>query len=86
MVFASTPFKKFQKKMIVDLVEIQVFWYNFVVPINYISTTLGPVAIFLDKTYDYNRLCGDEFKFRSTYTRTRLLAALWGTGPLGLPV
>ena len=49
--------------MMAEMVYLQVFWYNYRIPENYISTTLGPAAIVLGRTYDYNHLCGEGTKF-----------------------
>ena len=47
MGIAGTPFTKLPRRMIVELVCATIYWYNFTVPEDYISTTLGPGAIVL---------------------------------------
>ena len=44
--------------MVVELVYLQFFWLNFLIPLDYISTTMGPGTIICGRTYDYNNLCG----------------------------
>ena len=62
MVFAGIPFIWLPKRMIVEMVHAQVYWFNFTIPENYISNTL-PAAIILGQTYDYNRISGPGSKF-----------------------
>ena len=49
--------------MVVELVYNMIFWYNFTVPEDYISNTLGPGAIILGRTYDFNMICGEGTKY-----------------------
>ena len=63
MTMATTSFLMMPRRMVVERVYLQVFWYNYTIPENYISTTLGPAAIVLGRTYDYNHLCGEGTKF-----------------------
>ena len=58
MEIAGIPFTKLPKRMIVELVYAMIYWYNFTVPEDYISTTLEPGAIVLGRTYDFNAVCG----------------------------
>jgi len=41
----------------------QIFWFNYTISENYISTVLGPGAIILGKTYNYNMICGEGYKY-----------------------
>ena len=63
MYIAGLPFIKLPKRMIVKMVYYMVLWHNFTIPDNYISNTLGPRAIIMGRTYDYNMLCGEGSKF-----------------------
>ena len=82
MGITGVSFIKLRKKMVVELVYTTIFWYNFTIPENY---TLGPGAIILGQTYDYNMLCGEGSKFgeymqtheKTTNTmRTRTVSAI----------
>ena len=44
MGIAGVPFTKLPKRMIVELVYGTIFWYNFTIPEDYVSNTLGPGA------------------------------------------
>ena len=56
MIFAGLPFLRLPKRMVVYLVYHQIFWFNYTISENYISTVLGPGAIILGKTYNYNMI------------------------------
>ena len=58
MVLAMTPFTKIPRRMVIELVYGQTFWYNFTIPEDYISKTYGPGTLILGRTYDYTKLCG----------------------------
>ena len=58
MCFALLPFTRIPKRMVIELVYCQIYWHNFTIPADYISDRLGPAAIVLGRTYDYNSLCG----------------------------
>ena len=49
--------------MTVELVHHQVFWYNFMIPEDYISDRMSPGTIVTGRIYDYNMLCGPETMF-----------------------
>ena len=55
--------------MIVELVYLQIYWINFFIPKDYISTTLSPGSIVTGRAYDYNMVCGPGSQFQS-YVRT----------------
>ena len=55
--------------MTVELVYIQIYWINFFIPRDYISTTLSPGAIVTGRVYDYNIICGPGSQF-GEYVRT----------------
>ena len=85
MGIVGLPFIKLPKRMVVELVYAMIFWYNFTIPEDYISVTLGPGAIILGRAYDYNMLCGEGSKFgeymqtheKTTNTmRTRTVSAI----------
>ena len=85
MGIARVPFTKLPKIMVVELVYATTFWYNFTIPEDYISVTLGPGALILGRTYDYNMLYGEGSKFgeyvqtheKTTNTmRTRIVSAI----------
>ena len=63
MGIAGVPFTKLPKIMTVELVYTMIFWYNFTIPEDYVSNTLGPGAIVLGHTYNYNALCGEGSKY-----------------------
>ena len=63
MIYAGIPFLRMPRRIVVDLVYQQVYWFNFTIPENYISTILGPAAIVLGRTYDYNMICGPGTKY-----------------------
>ena len=63
MIFAGIPFLSLPKIMVIELVRSQVYWFDFTIPENYISQTLGPAAIVLGRTYDYNKIYGQGSKF-----------------------
>jgi len=63
MGIAGVPFTKLPKRMIVELVYTMIFWYNFTIPEDYVSNTLGAGAIVLGLTYNYNALCGEGSKY-----------------------
>ena len=52
-------FNRFPRRMVVELVYAHVFWHNFTIPDDYISDSLGPEAVVLGRTYDYNNLYGE---------------------------
>ena len=58
MCFALLPFTKISKRMVIELVNCQIYWHKFTIPADYISNRLGPAAIVLGRTYDYNALSG----------------------------
>ena len=62
MVFVGIPFVWFLKRIIVEIVHAQVYWFNFTIPENFISDTLGPAAIILGCTYDYRKISGPGSK------------------------
>ena len=45
MCFSTLPFDVIPRRMVVELVNCQIFWYNFITPEDYISNTLGPGSI-----------------------------------------
>lgn len=63
MSLAGTSFKKLPRRMTVEMVYGMIFWYNFRIPEDYISNTLGPAGIIIGRTYDFNMLCGEGSKF-----------------------
>ena len=63
MIYASIPFLRLPRRMIIELVYQQIFWYNFTIPEDYISTVLGPTAIVLGRSYDYNMISSDGSKY-----------------------
>ena len=69
MCFSTLPFLRMPRRMTVELVYLQVFWINFYIPRDYISTTLSPGTIMTGRVYDYNMLCGSGTQF-GTYVRT----------------
>ena len=62
-VLQEFPFTRLPKRMVVKLVYTMVFWFNYKIPDNYISNTLGTGSIILGRTYGYNKICGDGSKF-----------------------
>ena len=46
-----------------ELIYCQLYWYNFTIPEDYVSDRLGPGAIVLGRTYDFNKLCGPGTRF-----------------------
>ena len=62
MGIAGVPFTILPKRMVVELVYTMVYWFNYTIPEDYVSNTLGPGAIILGKTYDYNKMCGNGSK------------------------
>ena len=63
MCYATLPFKRMPRQMIVNLVYLQTFWINFYIPREYISTTLSPGTIVGGRNYDYNLLLGPGTQF-----------------------
>ena len=63
MCFATLKYPRLPKRMTVELVYNRVFWYNYVIPEDYISQTLGSAAIVIGRTYNYNKLCGPGAKY-----------------------
>ena len=63
MCLAATPFTKLTRRMIVELMYAMVYWYNFTIPEDCISNTMGPGTIVLGRTYDFNAVCGEESKY-----------------------
>ena len=63
MGITGVPFTKLPKRMAVELVHAMILWYNFIILDDYISNALGPGAIILGRTYDYNILCEQGSKF-----------------------
>ena len=61
--FAMIPFTKIPRRMVVELIYCQLYWYNFTIPEDYVSDRLGPGAIVLGRTYDFNKLCGPGTRF-----------------------
>ena len=51
------------------MVYAMVFWHNFIIPEDYISTTLGLGTIVMGQTYNYKTLCKDGSKY-SKYAQT----------------
>ena len=58
MCLSLTPFTKLTKRLVIELVYCQTYWYNFTIPSDYISDRLGPGTIVLGRTYDYNNILG----------------------------
>lgn len=58
MCFATLNFNKTPRRMVVELVYLQIFWINFYIPRNYISMAVGIGTIICGIAYDYNLLCG----------------------------
>ena len=58
MCFSLLPFKRIPKRMTVELVYCQIYWYNFTIPYDYVSDRIGPGTIVLGRTYDYNKILG----------------------------
>ena len=69
MCFSNLPFTRIPRRMVVELVYLQIFWINFFVPRDYVSTVLSPGAIVTGRTYDYNLLCGAGSQY-GEYVRT----------------
>ena len=63
MGIAGLTFTTLPKIIVVELMYIIICWYNFTVPEDYVSNTLGPGSIVLGRTYNYNKLCGPGSKF-----------------------
>ena len=63
MIFFGLLFLRFPKRMVVELVYQQVFWLNYTILENYISTVLDPGSIILGRTYNYNMICGEGSKY-----------------------
>ena len=59
MCFSTLKFGRIPRRMVVELVSCQIFWYNFMTPEDYVSNTLGSASIVTGRTYDYNMLCGE---------------------------
>ena len=57
------PLTHLLKRLTVELVYCQLFWYNFLTPEDYISTNLGPGAIVIGRSYDYDKICGPGTMF-----------------------
>ena len=57
--------------MVVELVYGMTFWYNFTIPKDYIFNILGPGAIILGRTHDYNILCGQGVEIWRIRANTR---------------
>ena len=58
MCFSLLPFSNIPKRVTLELVYCQVYWYNFTIPEDYISDRLGPGAIVLGRVYDYQKILG----------------------------
>ena len=69
MCFSTIPFMRIPRRMVVEMVYLQIFWINFFIPRDYISDTLSPGAIITGRTYDYNKLCGAGTQY-GEYVRT----------------
>ena len=69
MCWSTLPFLRIPRRMVVELVYLQIYWINFFVPRDYISDTLSPGAIITGRVYDYNLLCGHGTQF-GEYVRT----------------
>ena len=61
--FSTLKFDKIPRRMVVELVSCQIYWYNFMTPEDYISNSLGPASIVTGRTYDYNVLCGEGWVY-----------------------
>ena len=71
MTFSNAPFKKIPRRMTIELVKCQEFWFKFTIPDNYISKPLSPGTIVQGTSYDYNKLCGPGTNTGSMYKLTR---------------
>ena len=69
MGMALLPFIKLPKRLVVEMVYCQIFWYNFSIPIDYISKHMDPAEIILGSTHGYNKICGPGSMFRQ-YVQT----------------
>ena len=63
MCFSLLPFSKVPRRLAIELVYCQTYWYNFTIPADYISDRLGLAAIMTGRTYDYNKICGEGTQF-----------------------
>lgn len=63
MVFSQLPFEQLPRRMTIELVYCQIFWYNFTIPEDYISEHLSPGNIILGRVYDYSKICGPGSSF-----------------------
>ena len=52
MTFADASFLTLPRRMVIEIAYGQVLWYNFVIPADYISETLGPGSIILGRKYE----------------------------------
>ena len=69
MCYSTLPFTRIPRRMVVDLVYLQIYWINFTIPRYYISDLLNLGAIVLGRIYNYNLLCGSGTQF-GEYVRT----------------
>ena len=56
--YILVPFTRLPRRLAIELVYCQIFWYNFPVPSNYISENMGPAEIVVRQTHGYNKICG----------------------------
>ena len=45
----GATFLRFPRRMIVESVYTQIFWYNFTIPKDYISNNIGPSSVMLGR-------------------------------------
>ena len=69
MCFSTLPFTRIPRHMTIEMVYLQIYWINFFIPRDYISTTLSPGAIVTGSVYDYNKVCGPGSQY-GEYVRT----------------
>ena len=63
MCYSLLPFTKPPRRLTIGLVYCQTFWYNFVIPENYISDHMELAKIIVGRTHDYNKILGPGSMF-----------------------
>ena len=63
MVFALLPFKSISRRLTIELVYSQIFWYYYTISQNYIFTNMSLRTFILERVYAYNKICGPDSMF-----------------------
>ena len=58
MVYSQLPFQRLSRRITIELVYSQIFWYNFTILEDYISNHMSPGTIVFGRVYDYSKICG----------------------------